>query len=294
MIRGAILAAVAGVCMATHAAEPIGTITILEGDALIVRGMGRIYGSEGLRLSPGDIVETAAGAFMQLEFPDQTVAQFGPATSVMLPALPSRGSADRSVYMMKGWLKLTRAKHEGAAGPGLDLRTPTLEVPAVPSVVVLNVAPAQSTMFVERGDGRVVERGAGNQVGLKTGDYYVRKGNAKGVVNPGPMHAFIDEMPRGFRDTLPLRADKFKDKPASPREAPDFAYGDVEPWLKAEPQVRKPLMQRWRAKAKEHAFRAELIANLPSHPEWDPILFPEKYLPKPASSARAREAAATH
>jgi hypothetical protein len=29
------------------------------------------------------------------------------------------------------------------------------------------------------------------------------------------------------------------------------------------------------------AFRSALVANLRSHPEWDPILFPEKYKPKP-------------
>jgi hypothetical protein len=34
-------------------------------------------------------------------------------------------------------------------------------------------------------------------------------------------------------------------------------------------------------KARDPAFRSALIANLRSHPEWDPILFPEKYKPKP-------------
>jgi hypothetical protein len=77
----------------------------------------------------------------------------------------------------------------------------------------------------------------------------------------------------------------------APKAAPDFSYADVEPWLKAEPALRKPLVQRWRAKAREPAFRAALVSNLKAHPEWDPILFPEKYLPKhasaPAGSRRA-------
>lgn len=55
---------------------------------------------------------------------------------------------------------------------------------------------------------------------------------------------------------------------------PEFGYADVEPWLKAESAVRRMLMQRWRPKAKDNAFRTALVANLPAHPEWDPILFP--------------------
>ena len=46
--------------------------------------------------------------------------------------------------------------------------------------------------------------------------------------------------------------------------------------------MRKLFVQRWRAKATEPAFRTALIANLNVHPEWDPVLYPEKYLPKPA------------
>jgi hypothetical protein len=55
-------------------------------------------------------------------------------------------------------------------------------------------------------------------------------------------------------------------------------------------------MQRWRRNARDPAFRAALVANLASHPEWDPILFPEKYKPKdppprPDPSARAASGA---
>ena len=49
---------------------------------------------------------------------------------------------------------------------------------------------------------------------------------------------------------------------------------------------RRQFIERWRVKAREGAFRSALVANLTHHPEWDPILFPEKYLPKkPASAA---------
>jgi hypothetical protein len=57
--------------------------------------------------------------------------------------------------------------------------------------------------------------------------------------------------------------------------------------------LRRPLVQRWRSKAREPAFRAALVANLAAHPEWDPVLFPEKYIKKPLP-VRRDPVAATH
>jgi hypothetical protein len=169
-----------------------------------------------------------------------------------------------------------------------------VDIPPNTGVVVLRSTPAELNLFAERGEVRVSERqasGAPTVIVLKGGDFYRRKAGTRGAVNPGSMQGFVDDMPRFFRDSLPLRAERFKDQVVKPKEAPEFAYADVERWLKSEPAVRRPLMQRWRAKAREPAFRSALIANLSSHPEWDPILFPEKYLPKetaarPASAPR--------
>jgi hypothetical protein len=282
-MRGLFLAA-AIIAASCHAApvDTSGTITILEGDALIYRGMGRLHAAEGVRLVAGDIVETAPATFMQLELPDQTVAQFGAGTRVMLGAA-ARGKSDRWLYLLEGWAKLSGMKRDGAKGPGVELRSAMVDIPPNTGVVVLRSTPAELNLFAERGEVRVSERqasGAPTVIVLKGGDFYRRKAGTRGAVNPGSMQGFVDDMPRFFRDSLPLRAERFKDQAVRPKEAPEFAYADVERWLKSEPAVRKPLMQRWRAKARETAFRSALIANLSSHPEWDPILFPEKYLPK--------------
>jgi hypothetical protein len=88
-------------------------------------------------------------------------------------------------------------------------------------------------------------------------------------------------MPKPYVDNLPPRLAKYKDREVAPRAIGDLAYADVELWLKAPPEIRRPVMQRFIPKAHDLAFRQALIANLRSHPEWDPILFPEKYKPKP-------------
>ena len=294
-MRGLFLAAaiIAASCHAAPA-DSSGTITILEGDALIYRGMGRLHAAEGVRLAAGDIVETAASTFMQLELADQTVAQFGAGTRVMLGTGATRGKPERGLYLLEGWAKLSGTKREAAAGPGVDLHSPMLDIPATSGVVVLRVLPAEVNLFDERGEVRVSERqasGAPVVMVLKGGDFYRRKAGTRGAVNPGSMQGFVDEMPRFFRDSLPLRGERFADQVVKPKEAPQFAYADVERWLKSEPAVRRPLMQRWRAKAREPAFRSALIANLSSHPEWDPILFPEKYLPKPTAARLPASAA---
>src|SRR5205814_1102000 len=77
MWRAWILAAALVAPWAVDAAEPSGTITILEGDALVYRAAGRVHAAEGLRLLPGDIVETGASTFAQVELADHSRAREG-------------------------------------------------------------------------------------------------------------------------------------------------------------------------------------------------------------------------
>lgn len=280
-----LLAAALSLPCIAFAAEVLGTITILEGQALIYRGSGRLQAVEGVRLAPGDIVETAPSTFAQLEFADRSVVQFGPSTRVLVNASTLRQKPDRSLYILDGWVKVASTQREAGDEAGFDLRAPQFEIPASPAVIVLRNAPAEVALFVELGSVRLTERpqGAGGAVvaSLGAGNFYQRKLPARGVVASGAAPVgLVGDMPRAFRDSLPSRIERYRNREVQAKDAPAFAYADVQAWLQAEPAVRRPLMQRWRVKAREPAFRAALIANLAAHPEWDPILFPEKYKPK--------------
>jgi hypothetical protein len=310
MLRAIFMALVimAAPCLGMAAApEPLGTLTILEGEALVYRGLGRLHAVEGLRLLPGDILETAASAFAQVELVDRSVAGFGPSTRVLFNHSAGRQKAERSMYLMGGWAKLAKAERsmylmggwaklattqrDSAVGPGFDLRSPSIEIPATAAVVVMRDSAAALEVFAESGEPRVAERqsaGPAVAVPLRAGDFYTRKSGARGAVTASPARGFVADMPRSFRDSLPSRLERFRTVQVRPKDAGDFAYADVEAWLKAEPSVRRPLMQRWRAKAREPAFRSALASNLSSHPEWDPILFPEKYKPKVPSPSPVR------
>lgn len=291
-------ALIAAPCLAI-AADGIGVITVLESQALIYRGSGRLNASEGVQLDAGDIVETTAAAFVQVEMADRTVVQLGPTTRVMLGASASRQSPERWLYIMDGWVKVSSAKRDPAAGAGFELRAAQFEIPANLAVVVLRNTPEELKLFVELGAVRITERqprGASPVVAsLKAGDFYQRKPPTRGTVAAGAAQAFVGDMPQAFRDSPPLRIERFKDHPVQARDAPSFDYADVQSWLQAEPAVRRPLMQRWRSKVRESTFRAALVANLRAHPEWDPILFPEKYKPKdpPRPVIRPASAAAS-
>lgn len=283
MLRALMLIAAFAAPLGAVAADAPGGITILEGEALVYRGAGRVMAAEGLALAPGDIVETAPSAFLQMEFADRSVAQFGPSTRAFLPP-----TSERSLYLLQGWAKVRLPTPEGKAAP-LAVRTPWVELQSAPGTVVLHVLPTAQTLFVEGGPVRVGERGAGAApapLSLGEGSLYQRKAGARGELVSVATSGLLQEMPRPFRDSLPLRAERWRDQAVAPKVAPDFGYADVEPWLKAEPGLRKPLVQRWKAKAREPAFRAALVSNLAAHPEWDRILFPEKYLPKPTSAPR--------
>jgi hypothetical protein len=285
MFRSMILAALAVALPALGLADPAptGTVTILEGDAAVLRGPSRLQAIEGLRLAPGDILETAPSAFAQVEMADRSVAQFGGGTRVMFAEAGAKAKPERWLYLMNGWAKLTGVAEPAGGGPAFDLRTPHVEMPAGPAVVVLRQSPSAFELFVERGEVRIGERQAKappTPRALKSGNFYHRKTGEQGAIAASASRGFVSDMPRFFRDSLPTRADRYRDASVKPKVVSDLAYADVEAWLKAEPSVRRPLMQRWRAKAREPAFRAALVANLPAHPEWDPILFPEKYRPK--------------
>ena len=134
---------------------------------------------------------------------------------------------------------------------------------------------------------RITEPGKGAApLRLKGGDFYTRKADQKSAVAPRPSAAFIGALPKIFLDPLPSRIARYKEREIQPKRVDDVSYAEVEMWLKAPPDIRRPMVSRFRPRISDPAFRSSLVANLKYHPEWDPILFPEKYKPKePAADA---------
>ena len=110
-----------------------------------------------------------------------------------------------------------------------------------------------------------------------------------------PTPAFIQRLPRAFIDTLPARAALFKAREVEPKPLGQISFADAEAWIDAE-GLRSHFVTRWKALTRDPAFREGVAANMRAHPEWDRVLYPEKYLPRsqPRRPARRPRATATN
>jgi len=272
------------VCGVAPAAEPPAMVTLLEGQAALLRGTVRYALAEGVRLQTGDIVELGDKGTMLVEFADGCAFSLGPKARFYLAALVPRAAKAGGIsdfYLMQGWGKLSSGK---SAAP-LRITTPVFGLGTADATAVVQLADGEGAIFVESGEMRVAEGFAKasptSPLRLRGGEFFTRKADQKGAIAPRPVPAFIAAMPKPYTDNLPSRLGKYKDREVNPRASGELAYADVEMWLKAPLEIRRPIMHRFIPKANDLAFRQALVANLKFHPEWDPILFPEKYKPKP-------------
>jgi hypothetical protein len=269
------------------AAQSLATVTILEGEAFILRGALRLSAAEGVTVLRGDILHTGERAFMRLESADGTIADLG-ATSRLMVAPPDRRarSGIGDAFLLSGWLKLTAAPKGRPPAVWMS----SVELQDVTGTMVVRVLGDEVGLFVERGDARAALRPAAPPaLALKTGEYFLRKSAQRPVVSPRPASDFLAALPPAFRDTLPSRLAKFAGTKVEPKRAAAFTYAEVENWLTTDVAVRRHLLPRWRGRLADPAFRAALVANLRAHPEWDPVLFPEKYKPKDSDSSSGKD-----
>jgi len=284
-----LLLCLAGVLARGANAAPIATI--VEGESSIVRDASRVALAEGVRLANDDLVDTTAQTkLLRIEFDDGLMLLVAPESRLWIAP---KFSADKAVpraarlYLLSGTVKLT-TKAEAAS-----VATPVFDVKSSGRDTVISIVGSGGAVFAESGDVQIIERvkakngatTAGPALTVKSGEYYARPGADKGKTAQRPDPEFIKRLPRAFLDPLPSRAALFaaREVPGKPLGAIDYAL--VQPWIDAEAALRPAFLTRWRPLASQAEFRKGLVAGLRGHPEWDRTLFPEKYLPKPASGA---------
>jgi hypothetical protein len=275
------------------AATPIATVTIADGEVVLIREASRLQLAEGVRLVKDDIVETSAkGRLVRIEFSDGVILDLGPESRALLaPKLTGdRASLPARLHLLRGEAKLTVPP---ASPPITAFTSPSFDVSNIARSAVFVVKADQAAAFAESGELALQERRAGKAAGnftLKGGEFFARTGDAKATVTSRPAPAFIQQLPRPFLDTLPSRAALFKTREVEPKPLGDISFADAEAWIDAE-GFRSQFATRWKALAQNPAFRSGLVANLSAHPEWDRTLYPEKYLPKPALAHASKASA---
>lgn len=267
-------------------------VTILQGEAALVRQTARYALAEGVALAGGDIVETAADAFVQIELDDGTVIGLAEKGRLLLKpqiSAPKTTSAAPAFYLLEGWIKLAAAPKAPAEFAFL---APAFELASPGGTIVARVRPKAYELFIESGSARLFAHSSAS--GLKGNDFVSQAANAdKPTIGATLGGEFLQLLPRQFRDRLPTRAALFTGRIVAPRPIGPIEYADVGAWLHAEPGIRLALSRQWRPRAADRAFRAEVATNLAAHPEWERVLYPKRFMTKPAARVAAGRPGAT-
>ncbi len=269
-------------------AQPSGVVGILEGGATLIRQTTRYALAEGVVLNEQDIIETAPGAFAQIELPGGVLVGVGESTRLMLRPRVGKGLTRPPLYLLQGWLKTSTSGAFGYASPAFEIATQA-------ATAVVYTTGAQYEVFLENGAAKLTPRdGAQTIAQLGSGDFAQRREGATPTVARRAAPEFLTKVPRQFRDRLPARGEQFAKRNVAPKPLGEIAYTDVAAWLRTEPALRLPLLPLWRSRAADLTFRAAAKADLAQHPEWEPYADPEGYARRMAEEAerrRAREAA---
>jgi hypothetical protein len=257
-------------------------VTMLDGDATLLRDGARFALAEGVRLQAGDLLATGAQTrLLRVEFPGGLGVALGPDSRAMVTPNLGDDGMHGGIYLLAGWSKVA-----APAGTTGAIRSRAVDTDTAAGTLILSVQGDSAQAFAESGPSRVHPRAPDAQAyALKSGEMLsVPAGNAKPTLASGASPAFVQAMPRPFMDSLPSRFAAFPtDVP--PHRLGEMSYADAQPWIDAEASLRRVFAQRWRRLAADPAFRRGLVAGLKAHPEWTPILTPP---------GRASQAATAH
>lgn len=273
LLLAALLAACASAAVAASRAP---LVTMLDGDATLLRDGARFALAEGVRLQAGDLLATGPNTrLLRVEYPGGPGFAFGADSRAML--LPNLGDdgMHAGIYLLDGWVKL--AAPSGVPGA---IRSAVADADTAGGTLILSVSAGGAEAFAESGPSHVQPRAPDAPAqSLKSGEMLTLATAARPVLARGASQAFVQAMPRPFMDSLPARAQAFT-ADVAPRRLGEMRYADAQPWIDAEAPLRQVFATRWRRLAAEPEFRAGLVAGLKSHPEWTPVLNPPGRAPQ--------------
>ena len=270
-LRLLLATALAACALSAPAAPRMPLVTMLDGDATLLRDGARFALAEGVRLQAGDLLMTGPNTrLLRVEFPGGPGFAFGPDSRAMLTPKLGDDGMHAGVYLLSGWVKL--AAPSGASGA---IRSRLADSDTSGGTLILEVQPDAAQAFAESGPSRVQPRaGDAPAQALKSGEMLTLAAvGARPALAKGASPAFVQAMPRAFMDSLPSREAAFS-ADVAPRRLGEMSYADAQPWIDAEATLRQVFAARWRRLAADPQFRSALVAGLKSHPEWTPILYP--------------------
>jgi hypothetical protein len=268
-------------------ADDAGLITLVEGQAKLLRGVSVFAAAEGVKLAQGDIVETLPKSQAQLELSDGTLINLDASSKLYLATYrTSQGRlvGSSEVVLLQGLLKYSRA--QGAPATEFRVTAPELGIAVQQASGIVRVTEAKTEVFLESGAAKAVEpaaKGKSSQpLDIKV-DEFVASQQGKPLVRlPRAPKDFVSALPRQFLDALPSRRERLKNRVVEPKKERDVTYDDVAPWLRSTSKIRQGqvFVKRYTPRISDPGFRKELEAHLAEHREWHRVLYPEQYRKK--------------
>lgn len=222
------------------------------------------------------MLESSDNGFAQLEFIGGAIVVIGPSSRVYVFRYNAGGKpgneAIGELVLLSGWLKALSGEHAGSYW----YASPLLAATTRDGTVVIHSSESGCDLFVESGSAAIREVGAGGYVGKTTtvtaGQFYSRR-PGEGVVSASrPSVAFLDGLPRAFRDDLPSRLAHFMGRPVEPKVQHAVYYAEIQAWLTMPSQWRKGFVERFEPRLKDPEFRKQLEAHAAEYPEWETAL----------------------
>ncbi|MEX8496349.1 hypothetical protein [Leptothrix ochracea] len=223
-------------------AAPLAVVTIVDGEAQLIRAHSKYALIEGARLEADDLVEvTSQGTLLRVEFSDGLRLSLGPATrAVLAPKLSDeRGSA--RIYLLQGWAKFNAdAGHKApSTATAVAVFTPLFDAIELKGDSVVMVSGEGGELFAESGSA-TLRPGAGAKLSLKSGEAArLGKEGKPPVASPRPSAGFLQQLPRAFMDTLPARAAMFQNASKPLKRLADVSESDLRAWLVIDPALRR-------------------------------------------------------
>ena len=263
--------------VAASAAAETGVVTLVEGNARLLRGAIWYRLVAGVRVEEADIIEASDRAQAQVELAAGSRTNLVGAGRIYLVPVTAKG-APAVVAMPAGWLKVA------AKSPGIRIRTTQFDLVVGDAVLVVHAEGQATEFFVESGSARLVELAANGADGaardVKSGEFVSKSASSALATGPRAPKTFVEKMPRHFADALPVLADRIKAKPSLVLDR-EITYAEAEPWLAG--RDRAVFEKRFASRLRDPAFRSAALPSLARYPMWDRMLNPEKYAPKPES-----------
>jgi len=248
-------------------------VTMVEAPLRVIRGSTVLRGAEGVRLRAGDILESASAGFVQIEFLAGTVTALGPSTRVLLLRTGGKGGEPTQLVLLSGWLK----GETGADSGAYCYASPLLAATTRGGTVLLHASGDAAAIFLESGSAHISKvnpDGRLAQAEATGGTFFSRRTGRSMVSNSRPDEAFLNGMPRPFRDTLPSRLSRFP-KPVAAARDHEVSYAEIQAWLTMPATWRRGFVERFQPRLRDAEFRKEVEAHAKDHPEWNAVLHPD-------------------